>query len=116
MRAANEAIEGIELLAGSEVNVMPDGSLDYEPGKPETWKAAGSIKAASIDTNVEPRDKHLRSADFFDVEKYPTIDFKTTKVLESTPPPPRAATRVVREPADVAADQVVAFLAERRII
>jgi len=39
-----------------------------------------------------------------------------TKVLESTPPPPRAATRVVREPADVAADQVVAFLAERRII
>ena len=39
-----------------------------------------------------------------------------TRVLESTPPPPRAGTRVVREPADVAADQVVAFLAERRII
>src|SRR5207244_13618404 len=39
-----------------------------------------------------------------------------TKVLESTPPPPRAATRVVREPADVAADQAGAFLPDRRII
>ena len=29
VRAANEALDGIELLAGSEVNIMPDGSLDY---------------------------------------------------------------------------------------
>ena len=40
----------------------------------------------------------------------------TTAVLGSEAPPPRAATRVVREPADEAARQVVAFLAERRII
>jgi len=39
-----------------------------------------------------------------------------TKVLEATPPPARAATEVVREPADVAAERVVAFLAARRII
>ena len=61
-----------------------EGSIDYEPGKPETWKAEGVIQAASIDTNVEPRDKHLRSADFFDVEKYPTLSFKTVKVLEAS--------------------------------
>jgi electron transfer flavoprotein beta subunit len=40
----------------------------------------------------------------------------TTTVLGSEAPPPRAATRVIREPADEAARQVVAFLAERRII
>lgn len=61
-----------------------EGSVAYEPGKPETWSAQGVIQAASIDTNVEPRDKHLRSADFLDVEKYPTLSFKTTKVLEAS--------------------------------
>lgn len=39
-----------------------------------------SIDAASIDTDNADRDNHLRSADFFDVEKYPTIDFKSTKI------------------------------------
>jgi polyisoprenoid-binding protein YceI len=37
-------------------------------------------KVASIDTNVEMRDKHLRSADFFDVEKYPEMTFRSTRV------------------------------------
>lgn len=61
-----------------------DGSFDYEAGKPETWKAEGTIQAASIDTNVEQRDTHLRSADFFDVEKFPTITFKTAGVKEAS--------------------------------
>ncbi len=39
-----------------------------------------TIQAASIDTANGDRDKHLRSADFFDVEKFPTITFKSTKV------------------------------------
>ena len=60
------------------------GSFDYEEGKPETWKAEGTIQAASIDTNVAERDKHLRSADFFDAEKYPTVSFKTTGVKEAS--------------------------------
>jgi polyisoprenoid-binding protein YceI len=34
----------------------------------------------SIDTGVEARDKHLRTADFFEVEKYPEMTFKSTKV------------------------------------
>ncbi len=61
-----------------------EGTVDYEPGKPETWKTSGTIDAASINTNVPQRDKHLRSADFFDVEKYPTISFKSAKVTSAT--------------------------------
>jgi len=42
--------------------------------------AKATIQANSIDTHVAKRDDHLRSPDFFDVEKYPTITFESTKV------------------------------------
>ena len=61
-----------------------EGTVQYDPDKPETWAASGTIQVASIDTNVPERDKHLKSKDFFEVEKFPTISFKTTKVLSST--------------------------------
>lgn len=61
-----------------------EGTFDYDPDKPETWTTNATIQAASIDTNVAPRDKHLRSADFFDVEKYPTLTFKSTGVTDAT--------------------------------
>jgi polyisoprenoid-binding protein YceI len=38
------------------------------------------IKAASLDTRSEQRDQHLRSADFFDVEQFPEITFRSTKL------------------------------------
>ena len=43
-------------------------------------KVHGTIQAASIDTNETRRDEHLRSADFFDVENHPTIEFDSTRV------------------------------------
>jgi len=39
-----------------------------------------TAKVTSIDTGVEGRDRHLRTADFFDVEKFPEMTFKSTKV------------------------------------
>ncbi|MBX3253445.1 MAG: YceI family protein [Chitinophagaceae bacterium] len=39
-----------------------------------------NAKVASIDTRVEQRNNHLKSADFFDVEKYPSLTFKSTSV------------------------------------
>ena len=62
-----------------------EGSFDYVPNHPEQWKAAATIQAASINTRVEQRDKHLRSADFFDVERYPTVTFTSTEVTDVTP-------------------------------
>jgi polyisoprenoid-binding protein YceI len=40
-----------------------------------------TIEAGSVDTRDEKRDTHLKSADFFDVAKFPTITFKSTKVV-----------------------------------
>lgn len=48
--------------------------------KPETAQVEVSIQAASIDTRIADRDKHLRSADFLDVEKFATITFVSKKV------------------------------------
>jgi polyisoprenoid-binding protein YceI len=41
-----------------------------------------TVQTASITTNTPDRDKHLRSADFFDVEQFPTITFKSTGVAQ----------------------------------
>jgi polyisoprenoid-binding protein YceI len=47
---------------------------------PEDSSVEVSIDAASIQTSQEQRDEHLRGADFFEVEKYPTLTFKSTAV------------------------------------
>jgi polyisoprenoid-binding protein YceI len=56
------------------------GSLVFDEQAPENSRLAIEIDAASIDTKEPRRDAHLRSADFFDVEKYPKLVFKSTMV------------------------------------
>ena len=62
-----------------------EGTFVYVPGRPEQWTVNATIQTASLNTKVEPRDKHLRSEDFFAVEQYPMITFRSTKVTEVTP-------------------------------
>lgn len=50
------------------------------PENPLEAKVEASVDVASVDTKDEGRDQHLRSADFFDAETYPTMDFRSTGV------------------------------------
>jgi polyisoprenoid-binding protein YceI len=56
------------------------GTVNLDPKNLANSSVDFKIKAASIDTNVADRDKHLRSADFFDTEKFPEITFKSKSV------------------------------------
>jgi polyisoprenoid-binding protein YceI len=56
------------------------GTVQYDPAHPEQTAIDVTIDASSVDTRVEMRDKDLRSPNFFDVAKYPTITFKSKKV------------------------------------
>jgi polyisoprenoid-binding protein YceI len=57
------------------------GIVDYDPKQPENAKVEATIDVTTVDTREPKRDDHLRSADFFDVQKYPTMTFKSTKVV-----------------------------------
>ncbi|MBM4270405.1 MAG: YceI family protein [Deltaproteobacteria bacterium] len=56
------------------------GTVTGDPSNPGAAVIEATIDAASIDTGDEKRDAHLRNADFLDVEKYPTITFKSKKI------------------------------------
>ena len=56
------------------------GSINYDAKDPGKSTVEFTAKATSVDTGVAPRDNHLRTADFFDVAKFPDIIFKSTKV------------------------------------
>lgn len=56
------------------------GTVQVPQGDFERASVDVTIDAASIDTGVAQRDAHLKSADFFDVETYPEITFKTNRV------------------------------------
>ena len=57
------------------------GTINFDKAKPESSTVEFRIKTASIDTGIQKRDDHLRTADFFDVATHPEIVFKSTKVV-----------------------------------
>jgi polyisoprenoid-binding protein YceI len=56
------------------------GKFSFDPSKIEASSAEATINATSINTMDPKRDDHLKSADFLDVVKFPSIQFKSTKV------------------------------------
>jgi polyisoprenoid-binding protein YceI len=56
------------------------GTVKFDPANPSASSVEASIDAATISTRDEQRDGHLKSPDFLDVEKFPTITFKSKKV------------------------------------
>jgi polyisoprenoid-binding protein YceI len=60
------------------------GTIVAHESDPSESSVEVTIDAASIDTRVADRDKHLRSADFFDVEQHPTISFRSTRIEGAT--------------------------------
>jgi polyisoprenoid-binding protein YceI len=57
------------------------GTIDLDAAAPERSSVEFRIQAASIDTNNDRRDDHLRGEDFFHVEQHPEIVFKSTRVV-----------------------------------
>jgi len=61
------------------------GTIELDEEHPERSSIDFVIQAASVDTSAPDRDNHLRSEDFFFVEKFPTIDFASTRVTRTAP-------------------------------
>jgi polyisoprenoid-binding protein YceI len=56
------------------------GTITIDEAQPDRSTVEATINAKSLDTRTEDRDKHLRSADFLDVEKFPTVTFKSRRI------------------------------------
>jgi polyisoprenoid-binding protein YceI len=57
-----------------------NGVLTFDESRPENSRAEATIEVGSIETGDPQRDGHLKGADFFDVEKFPTMTFRSTGV------------------------------------
>ncbi len=57
-----------------------DGAIAFDEAEPQRSTVSFTIQAGSIDTGVADRDAHLRSTDFFAVDQYPTITFRSTAI------------------------------------
>ena len=58
-----------------------EGMIHVDRAKPEASSVEFTIKTASVNTDSENRDKDLRGAGFFETDKYPTITFKSSKIV-----------------------------------
>ena len=91
LSAATYQIDGAHSTAGFIVRHMMvsnvsgaftklSGSVDYDADNLAQSRVDVTIEAASVNTRNEGRDKHIRTADFFDVENHPTITFRSKRV------------------------------------
>lgn len=69
---------GLSKVRGAFGNVQ--GTVSYDAANPAAAKVEATIDVSTVNTNDPKRDGHLKSADFFEVEKFPSIKFVSTKV------------------------------------
>ncbi|HLH21885.1 MAG TPA: YceI family protein [Chloroflexota bacterium] len=69
---------GINIIHGYFGKV--DATLDFTGDDPTQWSVAATIDATSVESACAARDHHLRTADYLDVEQYPTITFRSKRV------------------------------------
>jgi len=62
-----------------------NGKVDVDREHPENSSVTAQIDVRSIDTRIKKRDDHLRSAEFFNVDKYPQMTFKSQSVKQTGP-------------------------------
>ena len=62
-----------------------NGKIDVDRERPENSSVTTQIDVRSIDTRIKKRDDHLRSAEFFNVKKFPQITFKSRSVKQTGP-------------------------------
>ena len=74
---------GISTVRGAFTKVS--GTATYDPTDPAKTSIEAVIDVASVDTRVEKRDNDLRSPNFFDVAKYPTLTFKSKRTEAAGP-------------------------------
>lgn len=80
----NISHSGISIVNGKFLEYTGDLTTDGEALENAAFDF--TVKVNSVDTDIANRDDHLRSADFFDVEKYPNMTFKSTKILATGKP------------------------------
>ena len=69
---------GISTVRGAFTKMS--GTVQYVPGDLKSASVDATIDAASVDTRVEFRDRDLRGPKFFDVEKFPTLTFRSKRI------------------------------------
>lgn len=75
---------GISIVNGKFLEYTGNLTTDEEDLNEATFDFTAKVN--SVDTDIPNRDNHLRSADFFDVEKYPNMTFKSNKILATGKP------------------------------
>jgi polyisoprenoid-binding protein YceI len=83
--AAQFAVRHLAISTVRGAFTKMNGTVQFDDKDVSKSSVEVTIGAASVDTRVADRDKELRSDHFFDVEKYPTLTFKSTKVEQETP-------------------------------
>jgi polyisoprenoid-binding protein YceI len=73
---------GVSFVSGRFTDIS--GTIDLDRENLSNSSVEIVIRTASVNTDHEERDTHLRNADFFDVQKYPTMRFKSSKIKKIT--------------------------------